>query len=217
MDMAKLIDLTGMRFGRLVVVKQAEPYTSPGGHRSARWLCKCDCGNEKIIRHSSLVNGDSTSCGCYQKENMARIFKTHGIGNETRLYRIWQGSKNRCLNPKNRDYWKYGGRGITYYEPWVKDFIAFRDWAFANGYKDSLTLDRNDNDKGYSPDNCRWVSYEIQENNRRNNSFIEIDGVKKTIAQWARYMNVSSNLICDRIKNGWNERDAVLIPKGERR
>jgi len=80
-----------------------------------------------------------------------------------------------------------------------------------------LTLDRNDNDKGYSPDNCRWVSYEIQENNRRNNSFIEIDGVKKTIAQWARYMNVSSNLICDRIKNGWNERDAVLIPKGERR
>lgn len=205
----KNADLCGKRYGRLTVIKKSENYISPGGHKCSTWLCKCDCGNEIVVRQSSLKCGYTLSCGCYARENKKKLLTTHGFGNEDRLYRIWSGSKNRCLNPKNRDYYKYGGRGITYFEPWARDFEEFRRWALSNGYKDNLTLDRKDNDKGYSPDNCRWVTYEIQESNRRNNHYIELDGVKKTISQWAREFNISPTTICDRIRAGLSEKDAV--------
>ena len=210
-------DLIGKRFGNLTVIASAEKYVSPSGHRSSMWLCECDCEKRKNIRHSSLVNGCTTSCGCFGKERHKQSCFKHGYNDKDRLYRIWEGAKNRCVNPKNKYYPRYGGRGITFCDEWLNDFIAFRTWALSHGYKDNLTLDRIDNNKGYSPDNCRWVGWEIQASNKRSNHYIELDGENKTISQWARTMGGNANLITDRLKRGWNERDAIMIPPGGKR
>lgn len=137
-------DLTGKRFGLLEVVSQ-----SPNVGKKTAWECKCDCGQIAFCTTGNLVGGLSKSCGCVRTKHM---------GKGTRLYRIWTGMKDRCLNPKSKYWDRYGGRGVSIYQPWLDDFAVFRDWALTNGYEETLTIDRENNDGNYEPGNCQWLT-----------------------------------------------------------
>lgn len=153
----ELIDLTNREFGEWTVIQRTEN----NEHGSARWLCRCSCGKEKIVDGGSLRSGRSKSCGHFRKNGNPK----HG-GRWTRLYMVWDSMRGRCFTTSNKNYKDYGGRGIMVCEEW-NDFSAFRDWALANGYKKGLSIDRINNDGNYEPSNCRWATPHEQRINQR--------------------------------------------------
>lgn len=121
-----------------------------------------------------------------------------------RLYRIWIDLRQRCSNPNNKRYQKYGGRGITYCESWTS-WLVFATWSLSNGYDDSLTIDRIDNNSGYFPENCRWATAKQQANNRSTNRYVTIDEVTKSVSEWAEHFNLNISTVFTRIQKGWAE------------
>jgi len=166
--MPRLIDLTGERFGRLTVISRI----GTDKHHKVTWFCKCDCGRTITTEGQSLRNGDTKSCGCFARQQFAIPHFTHS-GTHDRLYRIWAAIKQRCSNPKVKEYPNYGGRGISMNKQWSDSYETFRTWALKAGYdpnapRSVCTIDRIDVDGPYAPWNCRWVDFKVQAHNKRN-------------------------------------------------
>ena len=212
--MGKKLDLTNKRFGRLVAK------TDVGKNKSGAyiWECKCECGNIVNIASADLVRGHSTSCGCVRIDsclelskkglNINHSAKTHGMS-QTRIYRIWKDMLRRTNNPDRQNYSYYGGRGIGVCEEWKNSFELFYDWSVANGYSDSLEIDRKDNDKNYCPENCRWVEKTVNANNRSTSRNITYKGATKTVAEWSRIVGIPYTKLIYRLNAGW-ELDRVF-------
>ncbi len=196
--MGLLIDLTGKRYGRLVVLGIAERRSG-----QTMWKCQCDCGNIVITYGREIKKGNILSCGCYRKERIKLANTKHDKYN-TRLYRIWKGIKERCLNKNSKHYFRYGLRGISICEEWRNDFKAFYDWAMANAYADNLTIDRIDVNGNYEPSNCRWATMKEQSNNRRNNHYIEFNGEKHSLKEWSEIIKIPYSKIKRHVYAGEN-------------
>ena len=202
--MSRCVDITGQRFGKLVVVGKTE-----NKGKLTAWKCLCDCGNETTITTGHLKSGHTKSCGCIKIERLT----THGKSKE-RLYDVWIGLKQRCNNQNSREYKHYGGRGIKVCKEWL-DYQAFRDWALQNGYKENLprgkcTLDRINVNGNYEPDNCRWVSQAEQTLNTRRSRKMTLGNETLTAKEWAEKLNVPYGRIISRVnKLGWSDKEAL--------
>jgi hypothetical protein len=189
----------GERFGKLMVLDVL------GGRKS---LFKCDCGNEKMIHRYDVLKGKTTSCGCLRKEKQNA--EKHGLSNH-KTYVIFKEMKQRCYNPKNKDYKNYGLRDIKICDEWLSNFLNFYNWSIDNGWQDGKSIDRIDNDKGYYPENCRWVDMKIQANNHRRNSIIKYRGEERTLQEWSDLIGIDRNTIKTRLNLGWTVEDSFEI------
>lgn len=194
---SKIKDLTGQKFNHLTVVKLAS-------RNPIYWECVCDCGNTTFVRTSNLTRGQVKTCGCAHK----RGNPTHGHSN-TRLYRIYKKIIRRCYCADEPSYHNYGGRGITVCDEWKNDFMTFYNWALDNGYDESLSIDRINNDGNYEPTNCRWVDSKQQSNNRRTNKLFRYKGKTQTLMQWCEEYNVNYERVYARLSRGWNFEEAI--------
>ena len=158
------IDMTGYRFGHLTVIGPVEKR-----NHQIYWLCVCDCGTKKFVQGRKLRDGLVKSCGCARIAEIREAKTIHG-DSSSKLYKVWKGMKQRTSNPKNKDYLRYGGRGIRMCAEWSESYPAFKKWAFCAGYCDGLSIDRIDNDGDYCPKNCRWVTAKEQANNRHTSN-----------------------------------------------
>lgn len=207
--MAASMDLTGQRFGRLVALNKLAVRS---GHGSV-WLCRCDCGKETSVRRDQLMGGNTKSCGCLRND----VNTIHGES-KTKLHRIWAGMKQRCYDPNTTGYQNYGGRGVRVCDEWKNDFCAFRDWALISGYREGLSIERQDTSGNYTPENCRWATAKEQANNRRSNILITYQGITLTEKQWAEKLGISYNTLHTRIKTrGWDIDRAFTTPVQSKR
>ena len=166
--MGKFVDRSGIRYDKLVALY---PSLSRAKDGSVMWVCQCDCGNICEVKGSNLASGHTKSCGCLSKDSCSKIgsrsYKKHGLCGQ-RIYNIYYDMKHRCYDSNHISYKNYGAKGIRICDEWLNDPKAFFNWAFDNGYNDKLTIDRIDNTHGYSPSNCRWVTYHEQALNKGN-------------------------------------------------
>lgn len=188
----------GQQYGRLKVMARVGTVNG-----CTVWMCKCNCGAVGFVRAQDIKSGKTQSCGCYHTERNSEAHRIHG-GTGSKLYDAWRAMKERCGNPNHPDYGHYGGRGIRYCEEW-KDFQNFESWALSHGYAEGLTLDRKDNDGDYTPENCRWATMKQQNNNRRTNIRVILDGVTMTLKQAAERSGISYSTLKQRYhRNGEN-------------
>lgn len=189
-----VVDLVGKKFGRLLVSRES------GRDKSGqvKWLCVCDCGKEKEVLGINIKRGLTTSCGCYSIES----HKKHEM-TASREYQSWQHMKDRCLNPDNDGYHRYGGRGITVCERWLgaDGFVNF--FADMGERPKGKTLDRYPDKNGnYGPDNCRWATPREQLDNRNNTVWYECNGIRMVQSDWQKRWGLNWGLINNRLEKG---------------
>lgn len=209
--MAVVKDLTGQQFGKLTAVK----VVGKGKNGNMIWECKCSCGNTRNVWSTSLVTGNTQSCGCSRTIAIHNRPDYHG-DRGTRLYRIWNGILVRCKPKFASRSSAYSAKGIKVCEEW-KDYKTFKEWALKNGYRDDLTIDRIDVNGDYEPSNCRFATQKEQQNNRSNNHILTFNGKSRTIAQWADEVGINARAIFKRLKRGWSVEDALTVPLGGQR
>lgn len=202
-SMSKVDDVTGKRFGRLVVSERSGTYKA-----RATWLCQCDCGKTTIVTGHDLRSGETTSCGCYKLTR----HRKHGQY-RTPEFAVWVQIRQRCNNPTCHGYPNYGGRGISVCERW-NDFSAFIEDM---GPKPSPihSIDRTNNDGNYEPGNCTWAIPTTQSRNRRVTRQVTAFGETKCVAEWTSdaRCNVSAAALGQRLRNGMNAEQAITMPR----
>jgi hypothetical protein len=210
----------GDRINRWTVIKEVESESGSSNFEDKRFLCRCDCGTERVLRYKSLAYKTSKSCGCYMREfnsKNRRKFPQDTV--KSRIYTIWNGIKCRCYTKSSMSYKRYGAKGITMCNEWRTDFMIFYKWSIKNGYADNLTIDRIDSNGNYEPSNCRWVDRKTQCNNQRNNHYVIYKGERLTLSQVAEKYNINQHRLACRLLAGWDVNDAIEIPvfKGRKR
>ena len=194
--MSRGLDLTGERYGRLVAVSP----TALRVRKSVVWLWRCDCGEQKEIVASDVRHGGTRSCGCLRDEDIVARSRTHGMHGRPE-YQAWSAMKSRCLNPNDKDFHKYGGRGITVCDEWQDNFEAF----FAHiGAKPAgrFSIDRIRNGEGYRPGNVRWATDPQQSRNRRTVPHFSAFGHFASVAEHAERAGLPGKLVGDRVRRG---------------
>lgn len=197
----------------------------PRRMRPSQVFACCVCGTPRRFYHCEIIRRPNDNRFCSRKCKGAFMFKhgqSGGGKDRTRLYRIWESMKKRCYNKNNPSYKWYGERGVGVCAAWKNDFASFAKWATQNGYDAAnkrLSIDRIDNNKGYSPKNCRWVPLEDQPRNRRGYKawWLEFNGVTKSSQEWSARLGGNKELVSLRIRRGWSVPEAITIPIGERR
>ncbi len=201
-------DLTGLRRGRLLVLREA--VQSADGR--TQWLCQCDCGNTKTVLAKQLQNGKTKSCGCLAIESRKeRSVPEHDLKKRRPSYTIWRNMIQRCIDANAKQYHRYGGRGIKVCERWRH---SVDNWITDMGQRPSNkhSIDRIDNDGDYEPSNCRWATVKEQARNRRSNRILEFQGCRMAMAEWAEKLGFSVQTIKSRLNLGWSVEEALTKP-----
>jgi len=198
----------GKKFSRLLIIEElAADLKKFGKYSGERFLALCDCGRIKSVNKRAVLRGRVKSCGCLQPETAS----THGLS-KTRAYRVWMAMKQRCCNKDHWLYPRYGGRGIKICEKW-KDVSVFCNWAKKNGIKQGLTIDRKNNDLGYFPENCRFVSKKKNLNNTSKTIYLDTPRGRLPLQEAAEFYGINDAVLYQRIKKlKWSHEKAVLTP-----
>lgn len=193
----------GRKFNKITVVGFV--------YRNNRWLwkCNCECGGESIVYPNQVLRGKTKTCGCGKSVTFHDMHLKHGYAG-TRLHNIWKGMRKRCSNPSSQDYKNYGGRGIKVCAEW-DDFVPFRNWSLANGYADNMTIERNDNNKNYCPENCTWIPNKEQSFNTRSVIEVSRDGKTMPVGQWADELGINRRTVYSRISRGKTPAQALEL------
>lgn len=194
-------DWVGKQFNDLTVIGlKHEP-------KRWKWICRCKCGSIKSYLPKKILTGNTKSCGCAKAERcrkMTEMYRIKHNGRSERLYHIWRGIKQRCLNETGKDYKNWGGRGISVCDEWRDDYAAFREWAEKSGYEEHLTIDRIDVNGNYCPENCRWITQKEQCRNKRKTVYVEYNGERKPLVEWCEELGLKYRTIYGRIHSrGW--------------
>ncbi len=201
----------GDKLNYLTFISESFTIGKSTGHKVRVVKLKCDCGKVFETYLGYFASGRRKSCGCKNIKSKPPVVVVHGMTG-TRIYQIWHSAKGRCSSKKPFNWKYYGSRGITFCDEW-NSFAPFYKWSMENGYTDELTLDRRDNDKGYHPNNCRWVTMMVQSNNTRANVFFEYEGERKTVAEWAREVAINQHTLYKRlVRKRWDVGDALTRP-----
>lgn len=204
--MAKRVDITGKRFGKLTVIKISRHKNMKDGKRIL-WLCECDCGNFSEVLTYSLKSGNTKSCGCKKYEGNRR---SHGLSKSSE-YHIWNDIKQRCHNSNNSAYYNYGSRGIRVCNRWLNSFEDFIT-DMGNRPSHKHTIDRIDNNGDYSPENCRWATRKEQSRNTGRTKIIEWKNEYHCLKDWSKIIGINYSTLQNRFKGGWSIEKAFTQP-----